>query len=268
MTASSINASRGRQLAMTLAVVMTVGVPSACSFMDKPIPDAVEWLKGRGWQVDLVDDRYQVSRPDCTDAHLADLLRDEGHLGRIDVTLRGSAVTDAGLQALGGHPGVLTLDVSGLAVTDEGLAVVGNWRNLENLYLAGTAITDATLQRLSGLERLRILQLHGCGGLSGNSLGYISSRRLRWLGLANTRLDDTGLGRLNDKPALATIVLENTGVTLPGIAALKRFDQLQEVYAHGVTDEFGELDNSQGGEIIPDPIGQPAHYKPRTSVGR
>ncbi|MCR9243466.1 MAG: hypothetical protein NXI31_00435 [bacterium] len=253
---------------MTLAVAITVSVPSACSFMDQPIPDAVAWLRGRGWQIDLVDDRYQVSRAGCTDAHLADLLRDEGHLGRIDLTLRGTAVTDAGLHVLGGHPGVLTLDVSGLAITDDGLAVAGNWRELENLYLAGTAITDATLQRLSGLERLRILQLHGCAGLSGNGLGYVSSRHLRWLGLANTRLDDTGLDRLNDKPALATIVLESTSVTLSGIAALKRFDQLQEVYAHGVTDEFGELDNSQGGEIIPDPIGQPAHYRPRTSAQR
>lgn len=101
------------------------------------------------------------------------------------LTLRGSAVTDAGLRHLNGLAYLKSLCLSDTAITGAGfrdvegleslaylrlastnvgdaeLAHLKRMPNLKDLTLTGTKVTDEGLQHLSGISSLRKLGLHG-----------------------------------------------------------------------------------------------------------
>ncbi|HYH63779.1 MAG TPA: hypothetical protein VD866_03680 [Urbifossiella sp.] len=75
----------------------------------------------------------------------------------IDLSLRGSGVTDEDLAILAGLERVYELDLSGTSVTDEGIAYLRNMRGLHTLNLSGTLVTDNGLSVLGSLTGLKFL---------------------------------------------------------------------------------------------------------------
>mmetsp|Transcript_7235 Transcript_7235/g.16915 ORF Transcript_7235/g.16915 Transcript_7235/m.16915 type:complete len:357 (-) Transcript_7235:198-1268(-) len=118
-------------------------------------------------------------------------------------------LTDEGLPALVGLQ-LHTLDVSWSLVSDAGTACLARIPSLTSLNLTGLdRLTDrgvASLLSLAGLRRLAL----ACTGITDLSLDYLTyylrypdaatgSRGLaemEWLELSNTRLTDTGVGKL------------------------------------------------------------------------
>ena len=118
-------------------------------------------------------------------------------------------VTDDGVAPLA-QLRLDTLDVSWTQVGDAGVAAIARIASLTSLNLTGLAgLTDRGVGSLIQLTALRRLAL-ACTGISDVALDYLTyytrypdpatgSRGLagmRWLELSNTRLTDTGVGKL------------------------------------------------------------------------
>jgi hypothetical protein len=120
-------------------------------------------------------------------------------------------VSNDGLAPLAALPRLETLDVSWSQVSDAGLkASIARCAALTSLNLTGLAeVTDEGIAALLGLTQLRRLALC-CTGIGDAALDYLTyySRfpeaatpglglhGLEWLELSNTRLTDTGVGKL------------------------------------------------------------------------
>ena len=73
--------------------------------------------------------------------------------------LSGTALTDAGMPALGKLPRLQRLNLSRTKITDAGLRHVAGLADLESLNLYSTGTTDVGLAHLAGLTKLRKLYL-------------------------------------------------------------------------------------------------------------
>lgn len=120
---------------------------------------AVKKAGGSVLQVAQNDPRIEVA------FHLADgKIGDEQvaavkPLGNIiySLNLRGTEVTDKGLESLKDLKSLVRLHLERTKVTDAGLVNLAGLENLEYLNLYGTEITDAGLQSLAGLKKLKKL---------------------------------------------------------------------------------------------------------------
>jgi len=173
------------------------GVPVPCAAMYPFIRDV--------WRIDLLD--LSDSGKWITDVTLQAM----GYLTSLR-SLRLTAcrfVTDGGLTFLSRVP-LDTLDVSWTMVSDVGMGAVAQCPSLTSLNLTGLdRLTDRGVATLLGLTRLRRLSL-ACTGITDAALDYLTyySRypdaatgahglaELAWLELSNTRLTDTGVGKL------------------------------------------------------------------------
>jgi len=119
-------------------------------------------------------------------------------------------VTDSGLQSLAALR-LETLDISWTQVSDEGIASgVARCPSLTSLNLTGLdRLTDRGVASLLSLTSLRRLAL-ACTGITDAALDYLTYYTrypdagtgshglsgMQWLELSNTRLTDTGVGKL------------------------------------------------------------------------
>jgi len=113
------------------------------------------------------------------------------------LTLQHNEIEDEGLSHLADMPELQELDLQYNHITDAGLRHLANLTELRKLLLSGNEITGEGTRQLSKLHRLELLTLHG-----------------------NERLADAALPPLMDLPALGTLTLGETEVT---IDALRRF---------------------------------------------
>ncbi len=95
------------------------------------------------------------SKPDepIGDKHVA-LVKPLGNV-IYSLNLRGTAVTDKGLEELKGLKSLVRLHLERTKITDAGLAHLAALENLEYLNLYGTEVTDAGVQSLAGLKKLK-----------------------------------------------------------------------------------------------------------------
>jgi hypothetical protein len=114
------------------------------------------------------------------------------------VRLDGRHIGDADLAMLEALPAVEYLSLGDAQVTGPGLRHVGGLRQLKDLYLGGAVPKDQDLQWLEPL------------------------RQLRHLSLVNTDVTDAGLKHIEKLPQLELLWLDDTAVTVSGIADLKR----------------------------------------------
>jgi hypothetical protein len=132
-----------------------------------------------------------------TDAMLEEASR---HENITTLKLGGSRnVSDAGLRFLSRLPRLRHLDVRGTAVTDRGLEVLRALRELQTFSLAWTNVTDAGVAHLSGCQRLRDVNLQGtsCGDGALRALaGMPGLCRLR----TGNSVTDAGLAVLEEIP--------------------------------------------------------------------
>ena len=100
------------------------------------------------------DIQFQLRGRDLTDDGLADVAR----LGNvIELNLRDTKITSAGLVHLKGLAKLTRLHLERTNVGDEGIANLTKLTTLEYLNLYGTKITDKSLGHLAGLKNLRQL---------------------------------------------------------------------------------------------------------------
>lgn len=103
--------------------------------------------------------------------------------------LKGAQFGDAQLAALAPLAPVLhRLDLGETAVTDAGLAALGAMTELRRLHLDRTPVTDAGLAHLSALGRLESLNLHGTAVSDAGLAALRPLRRLRSLYVWQTRV--------------------------------------------------------------------------------
>jgi len=116
-------------------------------------------------------------------------------------------VGDEGLAALCGLP-LHTLDISWTAVTDAGMAYVARYPHLTSLNLTGLPIGDNAVASLLGVRALQRLSL-ACTSITDAALDYLTYytrypdaskglglHDLSWIELSNTRITDSGVGKL------------------------------------------------------------------------
>ena len=100
------------------------------------------------------DIQFQLRGRDLTDDGLADVAR----LGNVvELNLRDTKITSAGLVHLKGLAKLTRLHLERTNVGDEGIANLTKSTTLEYLNLYGTKITDKSLDHLAGLKNLRQL---------------------------------------------------------------------------------------------------------------
>ena len=100
------------------------------------------------------DIQFQLRGRDLTDDGLADVAR----LGNVvELNLRDTKITSAGLVHLKGLAKLTRLHLERTNVGDEGIANLTKLTSLEYLNLYGTKITDKSLDHLAGLKNLRQL---------------------------------------------------------------------------------------------------------------
>ena len=100
------------------------------------------------------DIQFQLRGRDLTDDGLADVAR----LGNVvELNLRDTKITSAGLVYLKGLAKLTRLHLERTNVGDEGIANLTKLTTLEYLNLYGTKITDKSLDHLAGLKNLRQL---------------------------------------------------------------------------------------------------------------
>jgi Leucine-rich repeat (LRR) protein len=143
------------------------------------------------------------------------------------VSLRGTAVSDQNLVALGALGGVVRkLDVSGTGIGDDGMAAFTRLPQLEELDLTGTTITDRGLGQLKvpGLRRLILNNTYVEG------TGLAASESLEELDLLGSPVSDAGLETIaRSAPGLRRLHLGETDVTSAGLAALASLGKLQHL---------------------------------------
>src|SRR5262249_5572012 len=85
--------------------------------------------------------------------------------------------------------GITSLDLSGFWVEDDDLRYLANHPDLEVLSLSGSPISGSGLSHLTGLKKLRYLNLNGTAIATGKGLDSLS--KLKWV--TDVSLAQTGL---------------------------------------------------------------------------
>lgn len=119
-------------------------------------------------------------------------------------------------------PNLRELFLRGECVHDGSLSTIVSWTNLEELRLDGCeSLTDAGLASLSGLRRLRRLELHAYG---------------------NSRISDDGFKTLGNLANLEFLEVSGVAITDRGLEGLKGMKQLQTMWLSGTkTTEEGMI---------------------------
>ena len=160
-----------RRLALMVMLLCSVATVSMAFAEDKPKEkeaakptqaelDAVAAVKKGGGavlQVAQNDSRLDVA------FHLADGKVGDEQLATVkplanliySLNLRGTEVTDKGLEQIKDLKSLVRLHLERTKITDAGLAQLAALENLEYLNLYGTETTDAGLQSLAGLKKLK-----------------------------------------------------------------------------------------------------------------
>ena len=142
---------------LLICTVLTLG--HALGYADDQV--AIDSIKKNGGLVlpspgreNQWDIQFQLRGRDLTDDGLADVAR----LGKVvELNLRDTKITSAGLVHLKGLAKLTRLHLERTNVGDEGIANLTKLTTLEYLNLYGTKITDKSLDHLAGLKNLRQL---------------------------------------------------------------------------------------------------------------
>ncbi len=237
----------------------------------EPLPDRPLWVR-RAWNLKNVSltaedlarfGQTQQLRALYLDGaifeerHLAALA---GHRSLLDLWLRTTGITDAGLAQLGRIPqlektsvtgsaranaqvtdaglaqlaslNLTDLGLVGAAITDEGLKTIGQMKRLRWLEISNTQATGAGLAHLQGLPDLRYLQANGLSGLGAEPMASLANLPLlQSLSLNRSDFGDAAAARLAESPFrnLRQLRLEDTQLTDEGARHLARLTHLNHL---------------------------------------
>lgn len=144
------------------------------------------------------------------------------------------------IENLGGHlfknprnGKIVEINLSGARnLTDEDLIHLSGYRFLTDLSLEGTAITGSGFTHFAKLRKLEWLNLWQTD-IDDKALARLAGlkhlKHLKHLPIGSTRITDAGLEHLRGMPDLLYLGLRNTGVTDAGAAKLTALPSLQEL---------------------------------------
>lgn len=163
---------------------------------------------------------------------------------RVDVKildLPDSGISDQGLVDAGRQP-LTKLNINrNPRVTDKTLENIKSTRSLEELDLGLTGVTDQGLAKISGLDRLRHLEIYN-DNLSGSGLAHLTRLgNLTDLRLAsNPHINDDALANLASLRNLDYLDLTQTTITGAGLKHLRKLDHLSTLLLRTTqtSDEF------------------------------
>jgi hypothetical protein len=149
------------------------------------------------------------------------------------LNLTNTGITDRGLNMLSRMPKLEALWLDGTDVSDAAMEVISGLTSLQLLDLRRTGVTNAGVQRIRHLTALEELNLTGCQEVTGDGLASLRElRRLEWLSLDATAVDDAGLQHLVELP-LKTLSLNWTAVGDGALNWLRRMPGLESLHVLG-----------------------------------
>ncbi len=151
----------------------------------------------------------------------------------VEVVLNHRAAGDEEMLLAGDLVDLTDLSLEGTAVSDAGLAHLASLEKLEWLNLYRTKVGDAGLAHLSRLGRLKLLPI---GETAVTDVGLVHVARmtqLEYLGLRGNRVTDAGLEHVSKLKRLKGLHLGGTAVTDAGIARLAGLEKLEKLWLDG-----------------------------------
>jgi hypothetical protein len=136
--------------------------------------------------------------------------------------LCGARISNASVQSLQKLPQLKSLSLRETAVDEAGLACLANLPHLESLTLEGTVIGDRALDAISGIRTLECLTFRSPGITDAGMHHLATLPHLRQLILDHATITDTGLLELQHVRSLLELSVSQTQVTDEGIEALHR----------------------------------------------
>ncbi|MEW4489414.1 hypothetical protein AB1L42_15130 [Thalassoglobus sp. JC818] len=140
-----------------------------------------------------------------------------------DLRVRETAVTGPGLESLeGSHESLKYLDISETLIDNDGVSKIAPFTNLETLILWNGSMDDEGIGFLTGLTKLKTLDLQGCQSVTSASADHLLNiKDLESLNLAETSFNDEGLLKLTALSNLKSISVGRSSVTNDGVEKFK-----------------------------------------------
>jgi Leucine-rich repeat (LRR) protein len=129
-----------------------------------------------------------------------------GKLTQLESLKLGPSVADAGLKRLVRLKGLVALRLNGNSITDTGIVELSGMKRLRLLDLDNTMITDVGLNMLLKHVNLDVLSLAGTRITDASVAHLAGQKALRWLNLEDTLITEKGLDTLMNALPKAKIV--------------------------------------------------------------
>jgi uncharacterized protein YjbI with pentapeptide repeats len=151
----------------------------------------------------------------------------------IEADFRGTTIGDAALDNLAGLRRLRSVMLNETAVTDAGMAAVGKVATLQNVDLRGCTISNAGLEPLTALSELKALRLSGeSGATSVDDDGMVhvaKMKNLKALLLDFLWISEVGLEQLAGLDKLEELYLAKTLVGDDALAKMSQFPRLKKL---------------------------------------
>ena len=138
------------------------------------------------------------------------------------MSLGGTMIDNAGLDALARFKYLRSLDISHTKVTDAGLNKLAAIASLRSLDMGASYVTDAGLRVLSKIEHLRNFYFGSTAVTDKGVAELTNNKNMRILYLYNTKVTDAALKALAKLENLKILYLSKTKVTEEGVAGLRQ----------------------------------------------
>ena len=140
-----------------------------------------------------------------------------------DLRVRETAVTGPGLEYLtGSHDSLKYLDISETLIDNDGVSKIAPFKNLETLILWNGSMDDEGISQLTGLTKVKKLDLQGCQSVTSGSADHLLKlSSLEDLNIAETSFDDEGFLKLAELENLKVVAVGRTNITSDAIETFK-----------------------------------------------
>lgn len=168
---------------------------------------------------------------------------DTKHLAKLvsleSLVFQDTPVGDASMADLASLERLSHLGLSRTRVTEKGMAYVAGIKSLKSVLLSYSDIGDRGLEHLKQRTSLEDLYLSSMQYVTDTGLSHVTGlTRLRSLDISETSISDSGLAHLSPLKELRVLRLGRTGVTDAGLAHLKSLAALEElILPDGISDD-------------------------------
>ncbi|GIX03550.1 MAG: hypothetical protein KatS3mg113_0556 [Planctomycetaceae bacterium] len=173
--------------------------------------------------------QFKQLKPHEIDDHKLGLLLslDEGLEQITELDMKGSSVTDQGLQQIGKLSQLRFLDIrSTQFITANSFPAIAQATSLEELRVDPGKITDESLAVLRPLSELQRFDLRGVKLSYAGYAELLHHKKLIELDLRDSNMDDQALDVVTDLPELERLWLGRTRVTDEGVKKLAKLERL------------------------------------------